>query len=51
MIHGYFFWIFTWAIERWWSAQGRSSLKRRDKESCMVTSVVWQATGILDIPV
>jgi len=32
------------AIERWWSAQGRSSLKRREKEICSVTSVVWQAT-------
>jgi len=34
-------------IERWWSAQGRSSLKRREKEICSVTSVVWQATVIL----
>ena len=24
----------TICIERWWSAQGRSSLKRREKESC-----------------
>jgi len=31
------------AIERWWSAQGRSSL-RKEKEICSVTSVVWQAT-------
>ena len=35
------------SIERWWSAQGRSSLKRREKESCSVTSVCWQATIIL----
>jgi len=31
-------------IERWWSAQGRSSPEEREKESCSVTSVVWQAT-------
>jgi len=31
-------------IERWWSAQGRSSLKRREKENCRITSVCWQAT-------
>ena len=31
-------------IERWWSAQGRSSPEGREKESCSVTSVVWQAT-------
>ena len=32
------------SIERWWSVQGRSSLKRREKESCRGTSVCWQAT-------
>jgi len=31
-------------IERWWSAQGRSSPEGREKEICRVTSVVWQAT-------
>jgi len=35
------------SIERWWSAQGRSSLKRRKKEICRITSVCWQATIIL----
>ena len=40
------------SIERWRSAQGRSSLKEgKRKETCRVTSVVWQATYILDIPV
>jgi len=35
----------TWDIERWWSAQGRSSLKKgKRKEICSVTSVCWQAT-------
>jgi len=31
-------------IERWWSAQGRSSPEGREKEICRITSVVWQAT-------